>query len=82
MTTEFAAVLLGNSLRDQVTLQVGQTVCLTERTFGCQVTILADGTTGQQIAEIAADHIGLYDPTTGTRSYLPKYLIHKDVHRE
>jgi hypothetical protein len=68
MTTESPMALGGTRIEDQGTLRVGQTVHLTERTFGCQVTILAEGRTGHQVAEVRADHIWLYDPATDTHA--------------
>jgi hypothetical protein len=55
---------------------------LTELTFGWQVTVLTDGQAGQQVSEVGAEHIGLYDPATDTHSRLPRYLIRMGAPRE
>lgn len=80
MTTEFPAAPAASHA--QGVLEVGQTVRVAERAFGCQLTVLAAGQAGLQVSEVGPEHIGLYDPAADVRSRLPRYLIHKEVLRE
>jgi hypothetical protein len=58
-------------------LRAGQAVAVRELPFGCEIEAPADGEAGLAVVEVGPEHLVLENPSSGSRTSIPLYLIRK-----